>query len=124
MLDLGVIVPSDSEYCSNIVIVKKPDRSNRFCIDFRAINRYTVFDCEPIPNMDDIFAKLSKCRYIFKFPHKGYWQLPLTECAKPITAFQTPLGLFQFRNMPFGLVCASASFSIIMRRLIHGMHNI
>ncbi|XP_061176104.1 uncharacterized protein LOC133185059 [Saccostrea echinata] len=51
----------------------------------------------------------------------GYWQLPLDEAAKEITAFQTPLGLFQFRVMPFGLINASASFSRLMRRLLDGM---
>lgn len=122
MLELGVIEPSDSQYCSNYVIVKKPDNSNRFCIDFRPLNRVTVFDCEPIPNMEDIFVKLANCKYLSKIDlTKGYWQLPLTDSAKPLTAFQTPLGLFQFVTMPFGLVCASASFSRIMRKLLYGL---
>ena len=30
MKDLGVIEPADSPYCSNIVIVKKSDGTNRF----------------------------------------------------------------------------------------------
>lgn len=85
LLVLGVIEPSDSKYCSNDVIVKKPDGSHQFCIDFRALNRHTVFDCEPVPKMDDIFVKLSKCKYISKIDlTKGYWQLPLTDQAKPL----------------------------------------
>lgn len=125
MLEIGVIEPSDSEYCSNVVIVKKPDNTNRFCIDFRPLNMVTVFDCEPIPNMDEIFVKLSNCKYISRLDlTKGYWQLPLTDSAKPKTAFQTPLGLFHFKTMPFGLVCASASFSRLMRKLLFGMSDI
>lgn len=125
MLDLKVIEPSDSQYCSNYVIVKKPDNTNRFCIDFRPLNRVTVFDCEPIPNMEDIFVKLANCKYLSKIDlTKGYWQLPLTEEAKPLTAFQTPIGLFQFKTMPFGLVCASASFSRIMRKLLFGLDSV
>lgn len=125
MIELNVIEPSDSQYCCNYVIVKKPDNTNRFCIDFRPINKVTVFDCEPIPNMEDIFAKLANCKYLTKIDlTKGYWQLPLTENAKKYTAFQTPMGLFQFRTMPFGLVCASASFSRIMRKLLFGMEAV
>lgn len=38
MLETGIIEPSTSPYTSPIVIVKKKDGSNRFRIDFRAIN--------------------------------------------------------------------------------------
>ena len=94
MVKAGVIEPSSSPYCSPIVIVKKKDGTNRFCIDFRAVNKLTVFDAETIPNADDIFAQLSGCKYVSKFDlSKGYWQLPLDELSKEITAFQTPLGL-------------------------------
>lgn len=41
---------------------------------------------------------------------KGYWQVPLTHSALPFTAIQTPLGLFLFTKMPFGLITAPATF--------------
>ena len=125
MLASGVIESSDSPYCSPIVIVKKKDGSNRFCIDFRVINKFIVFDAETIPNADDIFVKLAGCRYVSKFDlSKGYWQLPLDESSKQITAFQTPLGLYHFTVMPFGLVNASASYSRLMRKLLEGMQSV
>lgn len=125
MIEAGVIEPSSSPYCSPIVIVKKKDGTNRFCIDFRAINKITVFDAETIPNADDIFVQLSGCRYVSKFDlSKGYWQLPLGQSSKEITAFQAPMGLYQFSVMPFGLVNASASFSRLMRKLLEGMQYV
>ncbi len=48
--------------------------TNRFCIDFRKINKITTFDAEPIPNQEEIFAKLAKDHYFTKFDlSKGYW---------------------------------------------------
>ena len=44
MCQMGVIRPSESPYASPIVIIKKPDGSNRFCIDYRKLNRITVMD--------------------------------------------------------------------------------
>ena len=51
MLDLEIIEPSKSPYSSPVVLVRKKDGSCRFCIDFRGLNKITVFDAEPIPNV-------------------------------------------------------------------------
>lgn len=103
MLDLGVIEKSESPYCSPVVIVKKKDLSNRFCIDFHALNKITVFDAEPMPSMEAIFAKLAGHKFISKLDlSKGYWQIPLTDTSKQYTAFQTPMGLAQHKLLVAG----------------------
>ena len=103
MLKLNIVETSNSPYASPIVLVKKKDGSNRFCIDFRKINKVTIFNAEPMPNQDEIFAKLSKDHYFSKLDlSKGYWQIPLTKSDKVKTAFLTPSGLYQFKMMPFG----------------------
>ncbi|XP_033730000.1 uncharacterized protein LOC117319277 [Pecten maximus] len=125
MLEMRVIEPSTSPYSSPVVMVKKKDGSNRFCIDFRGLNRVTIFDAEPMPNTEDIFARLGNARYFSKLDlSKGYWQVPLSADAKEMTAFTTPRGLFQFRVMPFGLVNAPATFSRLMRKLLRGMDHL
>ena len=64
MIDLGVVERSDSQYCFPVVIVKKKDNSNRFCIDFRVLNKIIVFDAEPMPSMELIFSKLAGYKFI------------------------------------------------------------
>lgn len=124
MLELGVIEPSNAPFASPIVIIRKKDNSIRFCIDFRKLNRVTVFDAEPMPNMEEMFARLSKYRYFSKIDlSKGYWQVPLAEHAKPMTAFETSQGLFQFRKMPFGLVNAPATFCRLMRKVLKDLDH-
>ena len=119
MLKLKVIEPSESPYASPIVLVDKKDGTKRFCIDFRALNRITIFDAEPVSNPDEIFFSLAHDKYFSKFDlTKGYWQVPVHEKARPATAFLTPEGLFQFCTMPFGLVNAPATFSRLMRRVL------
>ena len=125
MLELGVIEKSDSPYASPVVLVKKPDGSNRFCIDFRKLNRVTVFDAEPMTRSDDIFVKLSKDKYLSKIDMaKGYWQIPVSEDDKQYTAFITHDGLYQFKRMPFGLVNSGATFNRLMRKLLDRLDNI
>ncbi len=58
MLKADVIEKSDSPFSTPIVLVRKPDGSARFWLDFRATNKAIVFDAEPTPSPEDIFAKL------------------------------------------------------------------
>lgn len=125
MLNMNIIESSDSPYCSPVVIVPKKDGTNRFCIDFRLLNNQTIFDSEPMPDADEMFSKLAGHKFFSKIDlSKGYWQVKLTDDSKPKTAFRTGKGLFQFRVMPFGLVTAPATFSRLMRKVLHGMENV
>lgn len=122
MLEAGIIEESDSPYNSPIVLVKKKDNTVRFCIDFRALNRITIFDAEPMPVAEDIFAKLAGDMYFSKLDlAKGYWQIPLRPEDMMKTAFSTPSGHYHFKKMPFGLVNAGASFNRLMRKVLRGL---
>jgi len=57
MLSMGVIEPSSAAYASPVVMVKKPDGSTRFCIDYRKLNSVTVLYPKPMPTAEEIFAK-------------------------------------------------------------------
>ena len=84
----------------------------------------TKFDAEPMPNMKEIINRMSGHTYFTKMDlSKGYWQVGLTERSKPLTAFETPRGLFQFRTMPFGLVNSGASFIRLMRIILSNVDS-
>jgi hypothetical protein len=69
---------SDSPYAVPIVLIKKMDQSLRICLDFRDLNKQTIFDPVLMPRMDEVLNKVSKARYISKLDlAKGYWQVPL-----------------------------------------------
>ena len=115
MLKMEIITPIDSPYASPVVIVKKSDGSNRFCIDYRKLNRITQFDAEPIEYPDEIFFRLSKGRFFSKLDlSKGYWQIPVKRSSQSATAFITSEGLYAFQFMPFGLENSGATFCRMM----------
>ena len=51
MLETGVIRPSTSPWASPVCLVKKPDGSYRFRIDYRKVNAVSVSDAYPTPNI-------------------------------------------------------------------------
>ncbi|KAJ8038322.1 hypothetical protein HOLleu_15710 [Holothuria leucospilota] len=102
MLDHDIIEPSNSEWSSPCILVPKPDGGYRFCTDYRKVNAVTRTDSYPIPRIDDCIDRIGKATYVSKFDLlKGYWEIPLTERARKISAFVTPDGLFQYKVMPF-----------------------
>ena len=120
MLADGIIEPSRSPWSSPVVIAKKKDGAPRFCINFKKINDISRKDAYPLPFINAILDKLRRAKYISSIDLKqGYWQIPLTEDSKPITAFTVPgRGLFQFKVMPFGLHSAPATFQRLMDRIL------
>ena len=66
MLKAGIVEPSDSPYAAPIVLIKKKDQSLRICLDFRDLNKQTIFDPVSMPRMDEVLNKISKARYISK----------------------------------------------------------
>ena len=125
MIYLDVIEPSISPYSSPVILVPKKDGSVRFCIDFRKVNKVTEFDAEPMPNTEEVIIKISGHKFFTKMElSKGYWQDSLSERSKPLTAFETLRGLFQFKTMPFGLVNSGATFCILMRIILSKLLNV
>ena len=54
---------------------------------------------------------------------KGYYQVPLKTEDQEKTAFTTPLGKFQFRQMPFGLKGAPSTFQRLMDTVLTPCHQ-
>ncbi|XP_069186505.1 uncharacterized protein [Procambarus clarkii] len=124
MLKHHLIVPSSSPWSSPILLVPKPGKRYRFCIDYRQVNKVTVADTYPLPRVEECLDAIGKARYLTKFDlFKGYWQVPLTEKAKPISAFVTPDGLFECQVMPFGMKNAASTFQRLMGIVLRDVEN-
>lgn len=105
MLALDVVEPSNSSWCSPVLLVKKSNNDYRFCFDGRKLNSVTKRDCYPLPHVDRILNMLRDAKFISSIDlRSAFWQIPLDDESKPKTAFAVPSrGLFQFKVLPFGL---------------------
>ena len=115
----GIIRRSNSPWASPLHMVKKKDGSWRPCGDYRRLNLATTPDQYPLPNMQDVAAKLHGCTVFSKIDLvKGYHQVPVASEDVPKTAIITPFGLFEYVYMPFGLRNAAQTFQRLMDRIL------
>ena len=124
MLQHDIIEPSNSEWASPILPIRKKDGSWRFCVDFRRLNTLSKLDAYPMPRIDELIDRLGQARFISTIDlTRGYWQIPIAQKDREKTAFATPYGLFQFKVLPFGLNGAPACFQRLMDRVIQGCED-
>ena len=123
MSEEGQIEHSVSAWSTPTVLVTKKDGTTCFCVDYRRLNNSTKKDAFPLPRIDDSLNSLSGQSWFSTLDlASGYWQVRLSEDAKPKTAFATHSGLFQFAVMPFGLCNAPATFERLMSQVMRGLH--
>ena len=119
MLKNDIIEEMQSNWSSPCILVPKHDSGFRFCTDFRKVNDKTKSDSFPIPRIADCIDQIGNAKFVSTFDMlKVYWQVPLTQRAREISAFVTPSGLYQYKVMPFGMKNAPATFQRMVNKLV------
>ena len=88
MLDIGAIQKFHSPWVSAVVLVQKKDGSQRFCIDLRKQNNWTIKDVYLLPHIDKTLDSLQGSQFFSSLNLRlGYWQVKMDEESKPFTTF-------------------------------------
>ena len=119
LLEQGILEYSDSKWSSPVVPVRKPDGSLRLCVDYQKVSKVTETQQFPMPNLSNSIYKGHNVKYFTKLDLvRGYYQVPLDEDSKEITAFSTIKNHFQFNRLSFGLKNSGIGFQKIMQQLL------
>ena len=116
----GLIEESNSPWAHPVVCVRKADgKSLRLCCDYRGLNSFSLSDCFPMCQTEDLINQVASAKYITTLDcSSGYWQVPMQEDSKELTAFVTHRGMYQWLRMPFGLKGASATYQRIANKIL------
>ncbi|KAG8174243.1 hypothetical protein JTE90_025808 [Oedothorax gibbosus] len=122
-LELGALEPVQySDWATPVVPVLKSNGNVRLCGDFKlTVNVATELKCYPLPNVEDLFARLSGGVTFSKIDlSDAYCQLELDDSSKDLLVINTHRGLFQYCRLPFGVASAPAIFQREMDKLLQG----
>lgn len=117
LLDQNIIRPSSSPYCSPIVMVKQKDKF-RMVVDYREVNKMIVPEHYPLPNNQELLSRMNGSKIFGKLDlKKGFYQIPLDEDSRYITAFSTPDCQYEFTRVPMGNRNAPSFFQRAMTEI-------
>jgi hypothetical protein len=117
-LALDVTEPADSPWGALVVVVFRGGKA-RICVDYHKVNALSLSDEYPLPRLTDILQALSGSQWLSSFDAlSGFQQLEVKKEHKPITAFRSHRGLYQFKQLPFGLHNGPSVFQRVMNEVL------
>lgn len=95
------------------------------CADLREVNKAVITDCYPLPHIDEMLTSLRGATVFSTIDlANAYYQLPLHDDSRDITAFITHNGLFRFCRVPYGLASAPSAFQKMMATILEGVPGV
>ncbi|KAJ8350818.1 hypothetical protein SKAU_G00259480 [Synaphobranchus kaupii] len=118
----GIIRPSSSPVGAGFFFVGKKDGSLRPCIDYRGLNQVTIRNKYPLPLINTAFEALSPAVTFTKLDlRNAYHLVRIREGDEWKTAFNTPLGHYEYLVVPFGLTNAPAVFQSMVNDVLRDL---
>jgi Reverse transcriptase (RNA-dependent DNA polymerase) len=119
LIDAGFIREEKTpEWVASIVPVRKKNGQIRICVDFRDLNKACPKDDFPLPVTKIIIDHTSSYEvFSFMDGYAGYNQIKMASEDEKHTAFRTPIGIYCYKVMPFGLKNAGATYQRAMTKI-------
>lgn len=112
-------------WVSNIVLVEKPNKQLRICLDPKALNEYIQDNLYEIPSFEDIRSKCVNKKVFSVFDLKdGYCQIKLNAKSKKMCTCSTPFGCYRFKRLPFGIRIATEANKMLMEKVLSGINGL
>lgn len=103
-----------SSWVSKLVVVEKPNKSVRLCLDPRSLNSNIIQDYFIIPTLNDLNSKLTNKEFFSVLDLKeGFWQVELEEESRDLCTFSTPFGCYKFNRLPYGVNISAEVFQML-----------
>ena len=115
-------VTEPTEWVNSLVVVEKPNKSVRLCLDPRELNKSILREHFPMKTVEEVAAKVKNAKvYSVLDASNGYWQIRLTKDSQKYTTFNSPFGRYKYLRLPFGI---KSSSEVFQRTIFQILENI
>ena len=124
---LGVItrVSEPIKWCAGMVVVPKPNKKVRICVDLTRLNQSVCRERHPLPAVQQTLAQLACARVFSKLDdNSSFWQIPLSCESALLTTFITPFCRYCFHRLPFGITSAPEHFQRRISDILSGLDGV
>ncbi|KAI5327752.1 hypothetical protein L3X38_027148 [Prunus dulcis] len=105
-------------WLANVVMVRKPRKGWRMCVDYTNLNLACPKDSFPLPRIDQLVDAIAGHHLLsFMDAYSGYNQIFMHPEDQAHTSFITDRGLYCYKVMPFGLKNAGATYQRLVNHL-------
>jgi len=121
LLAIKFIRRSTSPWCSNVLLVKKHDKSMRMCVDYCKLSNCIIPEVHLVPTYTLIADTRSYAKpkiYSSLDLRSSFHNLKIKESSIKYTAFQTHKGQFEYLCYPFGIQNISSALCRLMSLIL------
>nr|CAD7424998.1 unnamed protein product [Timema monikensis] len=116
---------SSSPYASPCFLISKENKEGQLVIDYRKLNRKIRYEATPMPTIEMALQFLAGASvYTIVHLNTAYYQIPLSEETRPLTAFISQVGLYEFNVLPFGLATGAQILTWLLNTIFGDIQHV
>ena len=117
-------VTEPTEWVNSLVVVEKPNKDVRLCLDPRELNKSILREHFPMKTVEEVAAKVKNAKiYSVLDASNGYWQIKITRDSQTYTTFNSPFGRYKYLRLPFGIKSSSEVFQRAVSQILENIEG-
>ena len=127
MENMGIIrkVSEPTEWVNSMVVVRKPNKSIRICLDPKDLNTCIKRVHYQLPKKEEILSEMAGATHFTKLDAShGFWQIQMDQASAMLCTFNTPFGRYCYERLPFGICSAPEYFHRTIEQLFEGLDGV
>ena len=114
-----------SPWISNLVLVRRKDKTLRICTDMTNVNRSIIPEYFLLTTLEELTSQLTRAKIFSKLNLKwGYLQVSLDPESRYLIAIVCYEGVFQSKQLVFGMCSAPTAFTRTILQILAGIEGV
>lgn len=121
---LSTAATQPTGWCTPMVVVRKPLRALRICVDYTEQSKFTTWVASDLGCAAHPWHAFRRRMVLVNQRNLSFLQIPQSERSQLITSFITPLGHFCLNRLPFGFCSAPEPFQRRTSDILQGLDGV